>query len=116
MVSEAERRVEAVRKTGIDTVAALVETETNESARLEESHLHLALTVYIKVLGARHRDVGYTLSDVGLACLRNGKILEVIKTLEEAVDIRHEALSDEHPDTLESQAALNKARKRQDEN
>ena len=48
--------------------------------------------------------------------MRNGKILEAIKTLEEAVDIRREALGDEHPDTLESQAALDKARKRQGEN
>ena len=71
-----------------------------------------SLAVYIKVLGARHRDVGHTMTDVGLACLRNGKLLEAKEILEEAVSIRLESLGTEHPDTQESQAALDKVKSR----
>ncbi len=52
------------------------------------------------------------MTDVGLACLRNGNLLEAKEMLEEAVSIRLESLDTEHPDTKESQDALDKVKSR----
>jgi tetratricopeptide (TPR) repeat protein len=112
VISDADRRAEEARKKGERSVATAAASEADCAATLAESHLRSSLAVYIKVLGARHRDVGHTMTDVGLACLRNGKLLEAKEMLEEAVSIRLESLGTEHPDTQESQAALDKVKSR----
>ena len=106
VASAAENRAEHARVTGVPSAVASAGAEAAQAGTLAESHLRSSLAVYIKVLGPRHRDVGFTLNDVGLVCVRNGKLHEAKKLLEEAVDIRRESIGAQHADTLQSQAAL----------
>jgi tetratricopeptide (TPR) repeat protein len=78
VIYDADRRAEEARKKGENSVATAAASEADCAATLAESHLRSSLAVYIKVLGARHRDVGHTMTDVGLACLRNGKLLNTL--------------------------------------
>ena len=66
VISDADRRAEEARKKGENRVATAA-TEASCAATLVGSHLLSSLAIYIKVLGARHRDVDHTLTDL-LAC------------------------------------------------
>jgi tetratricopeptide (TPR) repeat protein len=92
---------------GLREAAAARGRAARVSAELE---FRASLAIYVKAYGTRHRNVGWTLHDVGLAAAKAGHLAAAVEALERALDIRTETLGPNDPETIDTAAQLKKVR------